>query len=65
MIKNKISSIRLLNDSISSDPYQINKSFTEFYTNLYESKGDDNPEPLEKFFNNVKLPFLTEDEKQT
>ena len=63
MTKSTISCIRLPNNSTTTDPDQINKTFTDFYENLYKSDSDDDPDSMQEFLKNIDLPCLSEEEK--
>ena len=43
-------------------PEEINKTFLDFYTNLYSTTNSPNQDDINSFLNNINLPQLTEDQ---
>ena len=45
--------------STTTDPDQINKTFIDFYENLYKSDSDDDPNSRQEFLKIIHLPCLS------
>ena len=51
---------------ITTDPYQILEEQRRFYNSLYESQSNDTNDKLsETFLSNLKMPKLSEEQKQS
>ena len=51
---------------ITTDPYEILKEQKRFYNSLYESQSNDiNDKISETFLSNLKMPTLSEEQKQS
>ena len=61
--KKTVTSLKLADDTVTSNHTNVMKEIKEFYQKLYRKTADANEEELGIFLNNIDLPKLSESEK--